>query len=192
MTSEIIDVAAISIADSKVLFDTNIWIIINGFCGSSPGRKLSAYSNAYKQLLQKNNKIIVNDYVLGEFSNRCARFEWELAKKNDPAVGTFKSYRQSPQFLPKMELVRDTCLSIVSDCEYVRVGRTECDIVQVIKDFCLGKLDFSDLVLTQHCVHENFYLMTDDGDFCDSGLRLITANQSLIKNVKAKAKPKTN
>lgn len=187
MTSEVIDVGSISIENSKVLFDSNIWIIINGFCGQSAGQRLSAYSNAYKQLLNRNNTIVVNDYVLGEFSNRCARFEYDLAKQASSSIGSFKNYRQSAQFAPTMEVVRDTCLNIIEDCEFVQVGRSECDIVRAIKDFCIGKLDFSDLILTQYCVNENFYLMTDDRDFSESGLRLITANQKLIRDVKAKS-----
>jgi hypothetical protein len=185
MTNNVINAAAISIKGKRVLFDANIWIIINGFCGEGPGYRLNLYSDAYKQLIIRENRIVVNDYVLGEFTNRCARFEHLLAKENDPSVGSFKAYRQSAAFVPIMESVRDTCLHLLDDCEFVRVGRAELDIVKVIREFCLGKLDFSDLILTQHCIHEDLYLMTDDFDFAASGLRLITGNRKLIRAARA-------
>jgi hypothetical protein len=186
MENEIFDAAAISIEGKKVLFDANIWIIINAFCGHGPGYKLDVYSNAYKQLLVRDNTIVVNDYVLGEFINRCARFEHILAKEGNPSIGSFKVYRQSTDFVSTMDSLRDTCLNMIDDCEFIRVGRTECDIVKAIKEFSLGKLDFSDLILAQHCIHEDLYLMTDDFDFSDSGLRLITANGKLIRKVRTR------
>jgi hypothetical protein len=181
MTNKIIDASAISIERKKVLFDANIWIIINGFCGHGPGRRLNIYSDAYKQLLVRNNKIIVNDYVLGEFTNKSTRFEYALAQQANPALSSFKAYRQSAVFVPTMESIRDTCLHLIEDCEFIRVGRTDFDILEIIKEFCEGKLDFSDLILTQQCFHEDLYLMTDDFDFCDTGLRIITANRKLIR-----------
>lgn len=187
MPSEIIDAANITIEGKKVLFDANIWIIINGFCGEGPGAKLSVYSGAYKQLIVKKNKVVVNDYVLSEFTNRCARFEYELAKSSDPSIGSFKSYRQSADFVPTMESVRDTCLNLIDDCEFIRVGRTELDVIRVINEASRGKLDFTDLVLMQQCLHEDLYLMTDDFDFFGTGLRLITANKKMARKHAARS-----
>jgi hypothetical protein len=181
MKNEIINASSVSIEGKRVLFDANIWIIINGFCGHGPGYRLEVYSGAYKRLLVRDNIIVVNDYVLGEFINRCARFEHDLAKKENPSVGSFKAYRQSASFVPTMESVRDTCLNLIDDCEFIRVGKTEYDIVKAITQFSLGKLDFSDLILAQHCAQEDLYLMTDDFDFSGTAVRLITANRKLLR-----------
>jgi len=177
---EILDVNNLSLTSAQVLFDTNIWIFVEGFCGSG-AHQTNTYSNAYSRLLKQNNTIFVNDYVLGEFSNRCSRYEYDLRKNADSSLPSFKRYRQSAEFRPVMESVRDTCLHILNDCEYLAVGRSECDLERVIEEFHLGKIDFSDLMLVNHCSQEKLYLMTDDRDFQGRGVSIITANRKLLK-----------
>lgn len=174
--TEVIDVAKVSIADSKVLFDTNIWIFIEGFCGSS-AEQTNTYSNAYGKLLTQKNTIVVNDYVLGEFSNRCARYEYDVLKSADNSLPSFKRYRKSSEFKPVMESVRDTCHHILKGCEYISVGKSECDLEKIIEEFHFGHIDFSDLMLVNHCCSEKFYLMTDDIDFHGRGVPIITGNR---------------
>ena len=185
-TSEVIEVGKINIEGCRVLFDANIWIIINGLCGGGPGRRVAAYSNAYDHLLKKKNRIVVNDYVLGEIANRSTKFEYQLAKQANPQIDSYKKYRQRPEFAPKMKFICDTCLDIVRSCEFVQVGRSKVDIVNAINEFCSGRLDFSDVILAEHCVQEGCYFMTDDADFNGSGLRLITANRRLISQASGK------
>ncbi len=177
--SEIINANDPKLKSSKVVFDTNIWIFIEGFCGSSSDRT-TAYSNAYSKLLKQDNKIVVNDYVLGEFSNRCSRYEYDLLKAADNALPSFKRYRSSTEFRSVMESVRDTCLHILDGCEYVSVGKSDCDLRRMIEEFHLGKIDFSDLMLVNHCSQEKFCLMTDDIDYHGCGITIITANKKLI------------
>lgn len=181
MKSEIIDAKKIAIKKQRVVFDANIWIIINGFCGHSPGERLRVYSDAYKALIESENTIVLNDYVLGEFTNRCAKFEYLLAKETDPDIGSFKFFRQQPSFASTMESIRDTCLNLLDDCEFIQVGTTPIDIREVIEGFCSGELDFSDIILAEHCATENIYLMTDDADFLDCGVKIITANRRMIR-----------
>jgi hypothetical protein len=181
MKTQIIDASQVAIEGKNVLLDTNVWIIINGFCGSAPGPRLTVYSASFRRLLERSNTIVVNDYVLCEFANRCAKFEYELAKGEDPSIPSFKSYRQSSEFAPTMEGVRDTCLNMLDDYEFRPVGRISCDLPKAVTEFCLGKLDLTDLILSQHCVAEDLYLMTDDIDFYGTGVKLITANKKLIK-----------
>ena len=174
--TEVLDVSNLSLVSANVLFDTNIWIFVEGFCGSG-ARQTDIYSNAYSRLLKQNNTIFVNDYVLGEFSNRCSRYEYDLLKDADPLLPSYKKYRRSQEFRPVMESVRDTCLHILEDCEYLAVGKSECDLERVIKEFHFGEIDFSDLMLVNHCCQEKLYLMTDDWDFQNRGVSIITANQ---------------
>jgi predicted nucleic acid-binding protein len=178
--SKIINASDVSISSSKVLFDSNIWILIEGFCGASQDRRTAAYSGAYKKLLQNENTIVVNDYVLGEFCNRCTRFEYEVMKESDAKLPYYKVYRKSSEFRWVMESVRDTCLHILEGCEYISVGRADCDMKKALEEFCSGEIDFSDIVLAEHCAKENLHLMTDDEDFHRCNVSIITANKRLI------------
>jgi hypothetical protein len=72
-------------------------------------------------------------------------------------------------------------LNILEDCEFIHVGKSECNIAEAIEEFCSGNLDFSDVVLVDHCAKEKLFFMTDDADFANRGLNLITANKHLLK-----------
>jgi predicted nucleic acid-binding protein len=184
MMSEIIDASSVSLSGSRILFDTNIWILIFDFDARSVPHKMEAYSDAYGKLLKSGNTIIINDYILGEFCNRCTRIQYETDKRNSnnpAAFPNYKEYRGSDEFRGTMEAVRDTCLNIVDDHEFVGVADAHYDISTVIETFCDGGLDFSDIILTEFCKRENLYLMTDDRDFGGRGLRVITANRRLLQ-----------
>ena len=133
--SEIINAKNVAISKKRVLFDTNIWIFINGFGANSAQHRADIYSDAYKALIRNENTIVLNDYVLGEFFNRCARMEYDLKKlelqREDALVPHFKEYRRSAEFTPVLESIRDTCLNMLDDCEFISVGGHHYDIAPI-------------------------------------------------------------
>src|ERR1700722_18029400 len=138
--SKIIDVRAPAIEKSRVLFDTNVWILINGFCADAAKHKASLYSAAYKTLLESRNTIVLNDYILGEFVNRCTRIEYDIVKEERVALGApvphFKDYRKSAEFAPMLESIRDTCLNMLDDCEFLSVDGGHYEIKSIVSDCC--------------------------------------------------------
>ena len=79
-----------------------------------------------------------------------------------------------------MEAIRDTCLNILDDCHYVGVNTRAMRISEVLDECHSGQMDFSDIVLREHCLREGFSLMTDDLDYLGCGLDLITANPRML------------
>lgn len=182
MMTKLIDASKVAIKGRKVLFDTNIWLLLNGFSNSAK-KKSDVYSEAHKVLLQNDNTIVINDYVIGEFCNRSCKLEYESHKNasNDPnAFPYFKEYRKSSDFQPVMESVRDTCLNLIEECEFLPVHGGQYKITDVLGRYCDGTLDFTDLILADYCSAETMILMTDDADFAGCGLEVITANRRLL------------
>lgn len=167
----------------RILFDTNIWLLINGVNQGAPQDKIDDYSYAFTELLQNENEILVNDYVIGEYANRSAKLAFDLFCQSTGEQNTshnFKRIRKTVDFRPEMDEIQASCLDMVRDCTYL--GATvRCDIDRVINEFQQGLLDFTDLVLEQFCKDENAWLMTDDGDFADSSLTLITRNPHILR-----------
>jgi len=179
-----IDARNVSISGRRVLFDTNIWLFLNGYSNEA-SRKTTIYSEAYKQLLENDNVIIINDYVLGEFCNRSCKIEYENHKscsEKPDEFPSFKRYRATSEFAPAMESVRDTCLNIIDDCEFVPVDGGHYKITDVLMQFCRGNLDFTDLILADYCSSESAVLMTDDFDFAGRGMEIITANPKILRS----------
>lgn len=178
-----IDARSVSITGRRVLFDTNIWLLLNGY-SNADRRRTEIYSLAHKLLLQNGNTIIVNDYVLGEYCNRSCKIDYELAKsesENPSEFPSFKKYRKSQDFVSVMESIRDTCLNLVDDCEFVPVGGGHYRVTDILSRFCGGELDFSDLILSDFCSSEGLVLMTDDADFAECNFEIITANRRLLQ-----------
>jgi hypothetical protein len=181
--SNIIDVRKLSLTNARVLLDANIWIILNGFGANTIKNRVELYSTAYKILLGNDNTIVVNDYVLGEFFNRCAKLEYEVKKAELSRAGApiphFKAFRQSEEFAPMLESIRDTCLNMLDDCEFLPVSGEHYEIDAIIRRCCSEYADFSDLILVEFCRTEGIYVMTDDADYAGSGVDIITANKKM-------------
>lgn len=182
--NDVINAKSIDLKGSRVVFDTNIWLLIFDFNAHSVPHKMEIYSDAYGTLLKNGNTIVVNDYILGEFCNRCTRIEYDVersASEQPDKFPSYKEYRKTKEFRNSMEAARDTCLNIVDDHEFISIDGDHYNIREVLDRFCGGEMDFSDIILTDFCRKEDLYLMTDDRDFANSGIKLITANRRLIK-----------
>ncbi|MGU3467758.1 hypothetical protein ACLBXO_23205 [Methylobacterium sp. C33D] len=176
--------AANVISRQRILFDTNIWIFINGVNQGADQNKVNNYSAAYSDLLRNDNEILVTDYVISEFANRCIKIAYDLHCQSkgiltDPRQ--FKNVRKSVDFEPAMDEIRQNCLDLTRDCTYIPAGG-HCVIDNVINEFYEGNLDFTDIVLRDFCSKEQAFFMTDDGDFYDCGLTIITGNPYILRN----------
>lgn len=181
--TRIIDARTVGLKGRRVLFDANIWMFINGFGANASGERASLYSAAYKRLLQNDNTIVLNNYILGEFFNRCTKLEYELKRlefvERGLGMPPFKAYRRSPEFRLVLESIRDTCLNMIDDCEYVSVDGCHYDITSVLHECCDERADFTDRILICFCKQEKLPIMTDDADFSSSGLDVITGNRRM-------------
>lgn len=169
------------IRNAKVLFDTNIWVMIEGFSEGAPRRKVEAYSAAYDTLLRNDNVVLYNDYIINEFCNICARIEYGtfLSGAGDKKALSFKEFRKTDQFRSAMVLIREACLNIVESCQYASV-QADLDVSGIVSELCAGKLDFTDIVLRDYCRSHSVLMLTDDSDFRGCGLTIITANRGFV------------
>lgn len=170
---------AATIVRSRILFDTNVWIMIEGFNQAAPRAKVEAYSAAYDALMRNGNEIIYNDYVINEFCNTCARIEYNAHLAAGPGRPSFKEFRRSAEYEGVAAAIREACLNIFDACRYVPVGPQHLSVRDVVEEVCHGRRDFTDIVIVRFCRAEELLLMTDDADFADVGLTLISANKRL-------------
>jgi hypothetical protein len=126
---------------------------------------------------------VLNDYVLGEFFNRCVKLEYEIEanelRNEKKIVPHFKAYRRSPEFALTLESIRDTCLNMLECCEFTSVAGQHYKIDSIVEDCYASCIDFSDLVIIEFCKKENLVVMTDDADYSGCGLEIITANKKI-------------
>ena len=170
---------AATVIRSRILFDTNVWILIEGFNQAAPRSKVNAYSAAYDALLRNGNEIVYNDYIINEFCNTCARIAYNAHLASGPKQLAFKEFRRSAAFEGAAAAIREACLNIFDACRYVPVGPEHLSVLEIVEETCLGRRDFTDVVIERFCRAEAIILMTDDADFAASGVTLISANKRL-------------
>lgn len=180
---------AATVVRSRILFDTNVWIMIEGFNQAAPRAKVEAYSAAYDALLRNGNEIIYNDYIINEFCNSCARIAYNAHLASGPTRLAFKDFRQSTAYADAADAIREACLNIFDAGRYVPVGPEHLSVVDIVEAACRGRRDFTDVVIERFCRAEGVVLMTDDADFAEADVTLISANKRLQIAIAARADP---
>lgn len=170
-----------SLAGQRIMLDANIWLLMDGPQYGSLDSRASAYSDAY-YLLRKQNRIIINDYVIGEFINRYLKIEFNTLReaKGEKNFPDYKNFRSSKEFKPILDSVADTATNIIEDCEFVPIHITEEQLKESVQELCAGEMDLTDITIRACCKANGFVLMTDDRDFIGCGLDLITCNKKLL------------
>lgn len=160
-----------------VLFDTNIWIYIYG---NDPRPEKSIYSDFYASILKSGNTVVVNEQVISEFFNRFCKMEFD-AHFGKGKQRQYKALRKSDEaFMAKIEVVKDICLEILSDCAYQQSNLHQNCLENNLNDVVSGRLDLTDAALVSECLSGGYILVSHDSDFAESDIRFATANERVL------------
>jgi predicted nucleic acid-binding protein len=171
-------------ATDKVLIDANIWIYIHG-PASLPGERIvQQYAAVLTKLLIAKCQPVLDVLVLGEFINRYARIEYE---RHDPPNPTgkrvyrnFKDFRDSPAFPPVAKDIADQCRPLVNACRRIDHNFSDWNVTAILDDFSTGAFDCTDLFLVESCRKHGLSLLTNDKDFTEGGITVLTTNPTLL------------
>ena len=59
--------------------------------------------------------------------------------------------------------------------------KIDVSIIRSNTDFSSGNVDFNDAILIDICKKRNLKLMTNDGDFQNGGIKVLTTNPRLLR-----------
>lgn len=156
----------------RLFFDTNIWLFVYGPQASPLQETAKVYSGALKRALKAGSTIEINALVLSEFINRFTRADFE----NYRGSQTWKQYRASQEYRATAEACAGTVATILLQTQYVDFACDRATMSDLVQRFGDDQADFNDALIVEHCLRCNLTLVTDDGDFRDSGLTLLTHN----------------
>lgn len=162
----------------NIFFDTNVYIFVDGN-DSRPVSKI--YSNYYWEIVRsKNNTIIMNDYIISEFFNRCCKDQYKLELDNELTNLPYKQWRKLPDSIEILETIRDSILHFLGDAQFVQACSTDTKINDILHEAAKGSLDFSDLMINAQCQTNKYILVTDDADYIDCNIDIVTANPKIL------------
>ena len=163
-----------------LLFDTNIWFFIYG-PQKPKDSKVSIYSNALKHILAANSQIYIDTLIISEFINTYSRREFQIIQeiKNKPYTD-FKSFRKSKDFTDISKKISETVKQILKNCRLTKIEFELDDMVRLLTEYAIGNSDFNDQIIVDICRKNKLKLVTDDGDFKNADISIVTANQSLL------------
>ena len=180
MKNKVYDLSSYSFSsDEQVLLDTNIWLYLYP-APMRPSYKFAAqYSKAFKALVSAEAQLVLDPMVLSEYLYRYTRIEFNANYKSK--YSNFKDFRNSSHFSKFASGVETFAKEILSVCQIHSIPANELDLDQALSAFSAGGEDFNDALLVDICKKRNLKLMTNDGDFQDGGIEVLTTNKKLIK-----------
>ena len=165
----------------ELLVDTNIWYYVYGPQAGND-EKTNIYSRALAEMLAAESKIFINVLIVSEFINRWSRFEYNLLKGKNK-IDNFKHYRDSEKYQGVAKDISDAIKRILGQTCRVGSGFDSMknnEIELVIDNFVNNCHDFNDQMLAELCKRENYKLVTNDIDFKNFDIEILTANRLLV------------
>jgi predicted nucleic acid-binding protein len=166
-------------ATDALLLDANVWYLIYG-----PNRpddnRVAVYSGALAKILAARSQIYIDVLIVSEFINRYARLKYNILRSSSGMPADFKQFRKSPAFKPIAQDIAADVKQVLKHCTRVESGFSVLDINALVDEYEKGDADFNDQVLTELCKSKGLTLVTDDADFKDRGLTIVTANRHLL------------
>lgn len=165
--------------DEQILVDTNVWLYLFPAPTDPSNRFATQYSTAFSNLVSAQAQLVLDPMVLSEYLNRYIRIEWEGNYKS--RYPKFKDFRNSSEFTAIASAAETFAKKILSFCQIHSIPANELDLNQALSAFSTGGEDFNDALLVDICKKRNLKLMTNDGDFQDGGIEVLTTNPKLLR-----------
>lgn len=160
-----------------MIFDTNVWLIINGPYSDPKDARLRRYSGFYRDALEAGAEIHLPQMVASEFINRSIR--WQADAADWDGKGKIHRHPDYPQWLQNaaddLYHIADTC--VLCDDAFHSVNIDDC-----LNEAGNFSIDFNDVLLAYVCRNRGCSLVTDDGDYrWQKELSIFSANRKILE-----------
>lgn len=168
------------INNRTIFLDANIVIFL--FFTTKPYQEWQKdYSGMFLKMLRQGNTLAIDFIVLSEVINRELRIQYELylwQNKFSKKDMHFKDYRNSTNG----KEVLDHTYQIIQQKIFplFRFDKKDFSQDDVSSFMTFEPLDFNDKAIERVCREKSYILFTDDKDYADSDIEILSTNPSLI------------
>ncbi|MFW5872205.1 MAG: PIN domain-containing protein [bacterium] len=158
--------------DRDIFVDANVLIYLFWPTGQVSFEK--NYARVFRNLLRQGNNLFVDFLMISEVINRVVRIEHQKINPNQK----FKDFRNSPD---GKDVLEDIYIIVKNDIlsRFNVVGKYF-DKQKINSFLIVDELDFVDKATVSICVENSLVLLTNDKDFKNSGLDILTGNPNIL------------
>ncbi len=167
----------------SLLIDANVWYLLYGPYAKKD-RRVDLYSAAIKEIIAAKSKIYIDVLIISEFINRYARDKSKIIAnfQKSSEKFEFKNFRNSSAFKPIAKEIASLVGRMLKHCNRLESDFVRAPINEILKDYASGVFDFNDQILSSLCQYNHLTLVTDDADFKNFDIPVLTENKKLLKN----------
>jgi len=162
-----------------LLIDANVWLYLFPAPSDILPWFVKKYSAAFKNMLAAKAKLALDALILSEYLNRYCHIEYNVLYKAKYG-NNFKKFRQSSDYTSVgngAALFARKILKLSSRHDH---PFSTCDVDKVLREFECGACDFNDMLFVETCRHNRWKFVTNDGDFVNGGIEVLTSNPKLL------------
>ncbi len=169
------------IGNRQIFFDANVLLYIFWPTGQYSWEQ--RYSAIFGQLIKQNNELVTDFIVLSETLNRVVRIEHQKHINERGLKITdckFKEFRDSKAGKEALHDIYNIIKTKVLTNFSIRGKNFQKTDIETF--LSVDSLDFSDKAILSLCKENNCVLLTNDKDFTESDIEILTSNPALLRN----------
>lgn len=158
----------------SIFVDANVLIYLFWPTGSHHWEK--NYASAFRMLLKQKNPLFVNFMVISEVINRIIRIE-HLKVRPDQKFKVFRNSQSGKDTIDDIHIIIKNNILNNFGVAGKLFNKDEIMNMLVVDD-----LDFNDKGIQKLCEEKSMALLTNDVDFKNSGIDILTSNPKILKS----------
>ena len=173
-----------------VFFDANIWLSLYAPPSGENDPWAMHYSAVFKRIVDNKVPVLLDATVLSEYLNRYCRIEFQAYEdyEHPNSKRSFKEFR-TQDFATYKPIAIDAASRVREMFEIPTIRKVKgdfaaMDVPAMLDEFEQGKSDWNDQQIVDLCQRNQCSLLTNDADFKDASIDILTCHSKLLGLVK--------
>lgn len=164
--------------DEHLLLDANVWLYTYGPQATRSGDPNHIYSDAMTKIITNNCKIYMILPILSEYIHVYLDKQME---REGIHKGDLKAFRLTDDYKRILNMIKADLIEILGYVECCNPMFENDKACVFLDKFLQCTLDFNDVIIEDFCAsNPKIVLVTNDGDFKNCGIPIITANNAMF------------
>lgn len=177
-------------ASHPVFFDANVWLSLYAPPSDENDHWKAEYTKVLNRIITGKVPVLMDATVISEYINRFCRIEFDAYEEymHPNNKRTFKEFR-TQDYATYKPIADSAAASVKEMLEIPSVKRINgdfaaMDVVSMLEEFALGNSDWNDQQIVDLCQRNECSLLTNDADFKDASIDILTCNGRLLGLIK--------